>query len=89
MTKNLPQKALPAGVARGQFGPPGVLALMAFLAGEYHLSTRQIQRLLHAVFHLESDLGTVSQAQEPVSAAVAGVGGRPGGGAPSGGGQCG
>ena len=62
--------ALPAGVPRGQFGP-GVLALMALLAGEYHLSTRQIQRLLHDVFHLDIGLGTVSQAQEPVSDALA------------------
>lgn len=61
---------LPAGVPRGQFGP-GVLALMALLAGEYHLSIRQIQRLLQDVFHLEIGLGTVSQAQVPVSEALA------------------
>lgn len=64
--------ALPAGVPRGQFGP-GVLALMALLAGEYHLSVRQIQRLLQDLFHLDIGLGTVSQAQEPVSNALAGV----------------
>lgn len=63
---------LPAGVPRGQFGP-GVLALIALLAGEYHLSTRQIQRLLHEVFHLDMGVGTVSQVQEPVSAALAAV----------------
>lgn len=60
---------LPAGVPRGQFGP-GVVALIALLGGEYHLSTRQIQRLLHDVFHLEIGLGTVSQVQEPVSNAL-------------------
>jgi transposase len=63
---------LPAGVPRGQFGP-GVLALIALLAGEYHLSTRQIQRLFQEGFHLNMGIGTVSQAQAPVSAALAAV----------------
>jgi hypothetical protein len=48
-----------------------VLALLALRAGEYHLSIRQIQRLLYDVFHLEMGLGTGSQAQAPVSEALA------------------
>jgi len=44
---------------------------MALLAGEYHLSIRQLQRLLHDVLHLEIGLGTVSQAQAPLSEALA------------------
>ena len=63
---------LPAGVPRGQFGP-GVLALIALLAGAYHLSTRQIHRLFQEVFHLDIGVGTVSQAQASVSAALAAV----------------
>ena len=46
---------------------------MALLTGEYHLSIRQMQRLLHDVLHLEIGLGTVSQAQAPVSDALAAV----------------
>src|SRR5512135_1319111 len=61
---------LPAGIPRGQFGP-GVLAVIAFLAGAYHLSTRQIHRLFQEVFHLDIGVGTVSQAQASVSAALA------------------
>ena len=63
---------LPAGVPRGQCGP-GVLALIAFLAGESHLSTRQIQRVFQEVVHLNRGRGTVSPAPAPVSAALAAV----------------
>src|SRR5512135_3156204 len=63
---------LPAGVPRGQFGP-GVLALIGLLAGEYHLSTRQIHRLFQEVCYLDIGVGTVSQAQASVSAALAAV----------------
>jgi transposase len=63
---------LPTGVPRGQFGP-GVVSLIGLLAGNYHLSVRQIQRLFHDVFHLDIGLGTVSYGQAQVSAAVAAV----------------
>ena len=63
---------LPAGVPRGQFGP-GVVSLIGLLAGDYHLSVRQIQRLFHDVFHLDIGLGTVSYGQAQVSEAVAAV----------------
>ena len=43
------------------------------LAGDYHLSVRQIQRLFHDVFHLDMSLGTVSYGQAQVSEAVAAV----------------
>lgn len=63
---------LPAGVPRGQLGP-GVVSLIGLLAGDYHLSVRQIQRLFHDVFHLDIGLGTVSYGQAQVSEAVAAV----------------
>jgi hypothetical protein len=63
---------LPAGVPRGQLGP-GVVSLIGLLAGDYHLSVRQSQRLLHDVFQLDMGVGTVSSSQAQVSEAVAAV----------------
>ena len=60
------------GVPRGQLGA-GVVSLIGLLAGDYHLSVRQSQRLFHDVFHLDIGLGTVSSGQAHVSEAIATV----------------
>jgi len=45
----------------------GLISWIALLSGQYRLSTRQIQSLLHEQWHLNFSLGAISQAQKPVS----------------------
>lgn len=54
--------ALPPGVPSGQMGP-GLVALISVLSGQYHLSTRKIQRLLGEILGIGFSLGAVSEAQ--------------------------
>ena len=63
--------ALPPGVPSGQMGP-GLVALIATLSGQYHLSTRKIRRLLAEVLGVEFSLGAVSEAQGRAIDAMAG-----------------
>ena len=56
---------LPSWVPSGQMGP-GLLSWISVLAGQYHLSTRQIQSYLQAHWQLRFSVGAVSQAQGKV-----------------------
>ena len=57
---------LPEGVAPGQMGPR-LLSWLSLWSGGYHLSVRQIQRLLHEQFGATFSVGAISQAQGQVS----------------------
>lgn len=61
---------LPTGVPRGMLGAQ-VLALIAVLTADGHMSRRKVQGLLSAVFGLEVSLGTISESEQIVSEAVA------------------
>ncbi len=61
---------LPVGVPTGVCGPR-VQAIVAVCSGTYHLSKRQTQELLRDFFAVEISLGSVSQVETLVSAAVA------------------
>jgi transposase len=61
---------LPTGVPSGMLGVQ-VLALIAVLTADGHMSRRKVQGLLAAVFGLEVSLGTLSESEQIVSDAVA------------------
>lgn len=61
---------LPVGVPHGMLGPQ-VLALIAVLTADGHMSRRKVQGLLGAVFGLDVSLGTLSESEQIVSDAVA------------------
>ena len=61
---------LPIGVPQGMLGPQ-VLALIAVLAADGHMSRRKVRSLLHAAFGIEVSLGTLSESEQIVSDAVA------------------
>lgn len=56
---------LPDDVPSGQMGP-GLLSWISLLSGQFHLSTRQIQRFLQEQWQLGFSLGAISQAQGKV-----------------------
>lgn len=56
--------------ARNVFGS-GLVAVMSWLAGKYHLSKRQVQELLADLLGVEVALGTVSNLEQQMSAALA------------------
>lgn len=62
--------SLPTGVPQGMLGAQ-VLALIAVLTADGHMSRRKVQGLLAAVFGLEVSLGTLSESEQIVSDAVA------------------
>lgn len=62
--------ALPAGVPQGMLGAQ-VLALIAVMTADGHMSRRKVQSLLAAAFGLEVSLGTLSESEQIVSEAVA------------------
>jgi transposase len=62
--------ALPTGVPSGMLGAQ-VLALIAVLTADGHMSRRKVQSLLSAVFGLDVSLGTISESEQIVSEAVA------------------
>lgn len=62
--------ALPSGVPQGMLGAQ-VLALIAVMTADGHMSRRKVQSLLAAVFGLDVSLGTISESEQVVSDAVA------------------
>lgn len=62
--------SLPSGVPEGAFGPR-LVALLAYLSGQAHLSKRQIEELMADAFGVSISLGSVVAAQQAVSEAVA------------------
>lgn len=56
---------LPEWVPSGQMGP-GLLSWISLLTGQFHLSTRQIQRFLQEQWRLRFSVGAISQAQGKV-----------------------
>jgi transposase len=62
--------ALPTGVPSGMLGAQ-VLALIAVLTADGHMSRRKVRSLLSAVFGLDVSLGTLSESEQIVSDAVA------------------
>lgn len=61
---------LPEWVPRGQMGP-GLLSWISVLTGQFHLSTRQIQRFVQEQWQLTFSVGAISQAQGKVIAWLA------------------
>jgi transposase len=61
---------LPAGVPPGMLGRQ-VLALVAVMTADGHMSRRKVQALLRDVFGLEVSLGTLSESEQIISDAVA------------------
>lgn len=61
---------LPDGVPHGMLGPQ-VLALIAVLTADGHMSRRKVRSLLRDAFGLEVSLGTLSESEQIVSDAVA------------------
>jgi transposase len=61
---------LPDGVPQGMLGSQ-VLALIAVLTADGHMSRRKVRALLRDVFGLEVSLGTLSESEQIVSDAVA------------------
>lgn len=61
---------LPDGVPHGMLGPQ-VLALIAVLTADGHMSRRKVRALLRDAFGLEVSLGTLSESEQIVSDAVA------------------
>jgi transposase len=61
---------LPTGVPQGMLGAQ-VLALIAVLTSDGHMSRRKVQSLLSAVFGLDVSLGALSESEQIVSEAVA------------------
>lgn len=62
--------SLPAGVADSAFGPH-LSVVMALLTGRYRLSKRLAQDLMETVLGIELSLGSVSNVEQRVSAALA------------------
>ena len=61
---------LPDGTPTGMLGPR-LVALIALLVGEMHVSRRKVQRLLRDLLGIRVAVGTVSESEEIVSDAVA------------------
>jgi transposase len=61
---------LPAGVPQGMLGPQ-VLALIAVLTADGHMSRRKVQALLRDAFGIDVSLGALSESEQIVSDAVA------------------
>lgn len=61
---------VPVGVPQGMLGPQ-VLALIAVLTADGHMSRRKVKALLRDAFGIEVSLGTLSESEEIVSDAVA------------------
>jgi transposase len=61
---------VPVGIPHGMLGPH-VLTLIAVLTADGHMSRRKVQALLRDAFGIEVSLGTLSESEEIVSAAVA------------------
>jgi len=61
---------LPSGVPQGMLGVQ-VLALIAVLTADGHMSRRKVQSLLATVFGLDVSLGALSESEQIVSDAVA------------------
>jgi transposase len=61
---------LPDGVPHGMLGRQ-VLALIAVMTADGHMSRRKVQALLRDVFGIDVSLGTLSESEEIVSDAVA------------------
>lgn len=61
---------LPTGVPTGMLGAQ-VLALIAVMTADGHMSRRRVQGLLAGVFGLDISLGTLSESEQIVSDAVA------------------
>jgi transposase len=61
---------LPDGVPHGMLGPR-VLALIAVLVADGHMSRRKVQALLRDAFGLDVSLGALSESEQIVSDAVA------------------
>lgn len=57
--------SLPSWVPSGQMGP-GLIGWISLLSGQFHLSTRQIQRFLQEQWRLRFSVGAISQAQGKV-----------------------
>jgi len=62
--------ALPVGTPTGILGAR-LLALVALLTGEMHVSRRKVQRLLSDVLGIEVSLGCLSESEENVTDAIA------------------
>lgn len=62
---------LPEGVPKGAFGPR-LQAMVALLAGRYHLSKRDSRELMRDFFKVNICLGTVSRLEKRCSSAIAG-----------------
>jgi transposase len=62
--------ALPDGVPRGMLGPR-LLALIGYMTGRLHVARRSVVEFLGDVLHTKLCLGTVSEAEEKVSEAIA------------------
>lgn len=58
--------ALPKEAPTGQMGA-GLISWIALLAGQYHVTNRQVQSLLLQQWGLSFSLGAINQAQKPVS----------------------
>jgi hypothetical protein len=56
---------LPGWVPSGQMGA-GLVSWISLLSGQFHLSTRQIQRFLQEQWQLRFSVGAISQAQGKV-----------------------
>jgi transposase len=61
--------ALPPGVADGMLGPRA-MAIVALLSGKFHLSKRNVEEILSDLFGLQIALGTVSNTEARVAAAL-------------------
>jgi len=61
--------ALPDGVPSGLLGP-GAMGIAALLSGKYHLSKRNVVEILEDILGTELCLGTVSNVEARVSAAL-------------------
>lgn len=60
---------LPPGVPPGVLGPRA-MAVVAVFSGKYHLSKRQVEELLQDLLGIDVALGTVSNTEDRVSAAL-------------------
>ena len=61
--------SLPPGAPSGMLGP-NALATIGLLTGKFHLSKRDVQELFSDYFSLDISLGTVSNAEQQVSASI-------------------
>jgi transposase len=63
---------LPVGTPTGMLGP-GVLALIALLVADCHVSRRKVQSLLQHLLGIRISLGALSESEQVVTDAVAGA----------------